>query len=135
MSGTCLQYSLSLTNLPTNRSALVRCCSKCYQCAEQLSQPIELAWLALLLQLELGRCHVQEAKHLVALSPNLISVQPRVGRENKKREKAEFIIFREIKVPGNIPVIHYLPISHLAHTHGLVIPYTNVCLKVVVLVK
>ena len=31
-----------------------------------------------------------------------------VGQENKKREKAEFIIFREIKVPGNIPVIQYL---------------------------
>ena len=45
---------------------------------------------------------------MVALSPNLISVQPCVCPENKKREKAEFIIFREIKVPGKIPVIQYI---------------------------
>ena len=46
-----------------------------------------------------------EAKH--TLSVNLISVQPCAGREIKKREKVENIIFREIKVPGNIPVIQY----------------------------
>ena len=42
------------------------------------------------------------------LSVNLISVQPCAGREIKKREKVENIIFREIKVPGNIPVIQYI---------------------------
>ena len=52
--------------------------------------------------------NVQEPKHLVALTLNLVSVQPCAGRENKKREKVEIIIFREIKVPGNIPVIQYL---------------------------
>ena len=44
------------------------------------------------------------------LSVNLISVQPCAGREIKKREKVENVIFREIKVPGNIPVIQYLPL-------------------------
>ena len=45
---------------------------------------------------------------MVALSQNFISVQPCVDQENKKREKAEFIIFREIKVTGNILVIQYV---------------------------
>ena len=34
-------------------------------------------------------------------------MQPCAGREIKKREKVENIIFQEIKVPGNIPVIQY----------------------------
>ena len=53
--------------------------------------------------------HVQESKRLVALTLNLISVQPCAGRENEKREKVEIIYFREINVPGTIPVIQYLP--------------------------
>ena len=36
------------------------------------------------------------------------------GPGNKKKgEKAEFIIFREIKVPGNIPVIQYFILTQL----------------------
>ena len=37
-------------------------------------------------------------------------MQPCVGRENKKREKVKIDIFREIKAPGNIPVIQYVVI-------------------------
>ena len=51
--------------------------------------------------------NVQEPKRLVALTLNLVSVQPCAGRENKKREKVEIINFRDIKVPGYIPVIQY----------------------------
>ena len=50
---------------------------------------------------------VQEPKRLIALTLNLVPMQPCTGRENKKRQKVKMIIFREIKVPGNIPVIQY----------------------------
>lgn len=42
-------------------------------------------------------------------------MQPCAGREIKKREKVENIIFREIKVPGNIPVIQYTLTNHVSH--------------------
>ena len=48
---------------------------------------------------------------MVALTLNLVSVQPCAGRENRKREIVEIIIFREIKVPGNILVIQYVALS------------------------
>ena len=54
------------------------------------AMPAQLSW------------HVQEPKCLVALSLNLISVQPCAGRENKKWERVEIIIFGELKVSGNM---------------------------------
>ena len=48
---------------------------------------------------------LRSEKHTLLV--NLISVQPCAGREIKKWEKVENISFREIKVPGNIPVIQY----------------------------
>ena len=78
----------------------------------RLVSSIELAYDWLLCSAPTHSAHertsaikVQEPKRLVALTLNLVSVQPCAGQENKKREKVEIIIFREIKVPGNIPVI------------------------------
>ena len=48
-------------------------------------------------------CYVMHTSFL-----SIVSVQPCAGRENKKWEKVEIIIFREIKVPGNIPVMQYM---------------------------
>ena len=80
-------FILSANNVQNNRACL--------------ASSIGLAYCWLFCSTHTHSAH----ERLVALTLNLVSVQPCAGQENNKREKVEIIIFREIKVPGNIPVI------------------------------
>ena len=86
-------YILSAINVQNNRAFL--------------ASSIELAYCWLFCSTHTHSAH----ERLVALTLNLVSMQPCAGWENKKQEKVKIIIFLEIKVPGNILVIQYLELE------------------------